>query len=103
MIDTAIISSEDNQTLGIVYWNNLHIDKDLDGTTIILTFDGKWGNHESVATSSSPSETRELIPSIINNNRLFLLISFIIRENLSSGASSFKFSTADILLPIFRE
>lgn len=40
MIDTAIISSEDNRTLGIVYWNNLHIDKDLDGETIILTFDG---------------------------------------------------------------
>lgn len=39
MIDSAIISSEDNQTLGITYWNNLHLEKDLDGTTIILTFD----------------------------------------------------------------
>ena len=43
MIDTAIISSEDNQTLGIVYWNTLHIDKDSDGKTITLTFDGPIG------------------------------------------------------------
>lgn len=43
MIDTAIISSEDNETLGIVHWNTLHIHKDLDGKTIILTFDGPIG------------------------------------------------------------
>lgn len=39
MIDKAIIYSEDDKMLGIVHWNNIHLEKALDGITIILTFD----------------------------------------------------------------
>lgn len=39
MIDSAIIYSEDNKTLGIVHWNNLHIDKEFGELTMCLTFD----------------------------------------------------------------